>query len=316
MDRSRPVQHRSPVCNRPTVSRFGPLFRFIRPVRLVRPSAGPPCLARLVLVATAACALAGCAARPEPGPIRDGQWIWSPADQRVFLAARQVYPDLRPGLWVSTIRFDAGTGRLLQRLALPPTLVSGTPLSAVVRLDESTHLAWSRLDDATIERSLTAHVADLLEHLARSGARVAEVQLDYDCPTRQLARWAAVVRALKAGPLRGQEVWITSLLAHLRQPEYGDLFRGVVAGHILQVFDTGHEATPALVSEAIRLLDRQRLPFRLGVGAFERVLDAAATTDHRAWFAVAGMLSRLPGYRGLWVFPAGRQWTYLRGLAQ
>jgi hypothetical protein len=257
--------------------------------------------------------LTACTPPPERATVRDGQWIWSVADQRIFLAARLTEADLLPGVWVSTISFDPAAGQLAQYLALSPSLVAGAPLAPVIRLDKSVHLAWDALDDATIQRRLVTQVTEILGHLARSGAIVAEVQLDYDCPTRRLARWAGVVRALKAGPLRNHEVWITSLVAHVRRPEFGPLFRGVVAGHILQVFDTGDEASPSLVGELVYLLQRQRMPFRLGLGAFERVLSTKSTTDHRHWFRTVAMFSRLPEYRGLWVFPAGRQWTFLRG---
>lgn len=255
-------------------------------------------------------ALAACGAQPPT--VQDGQWLWSRGDRSVFLAARESQPDLRPGIWVSSIRFDPQAGRLVQRLALPPTLLTGTPVAVVVRFENSVHQAWPRLDDETIARVVSGQLTDLLQHLARTGTSLAEVQLDYDCPARRLERWAALVRSLATGPLSGREVWITSLVSNLRQPEFGALFRGVVTGHILQVFDTGEEESDSLLGEIARRLEAQRLPFRFGVGAFERVLGPDRVTDQRRWFSAAEPLARLPHYRGLWVFPAGRQWTYLR----
>jgi hypothetical protein len=258
-------------------------------------------------------ALGACAEAPRP--VQDGQWLWSSNDRAVFLNARQRQPGLLPGIWVSTISFDNSRNRLSQRLALPPTLVSGAPVALVVRFEGSIHQSWSRLDDPALASIVSVQLAELLRLVTLSGVDVAEVQLDYDCPTRRLERWATLVRALATGPLRGREVWITSLVAHLRQPEFGDLFRGVIAGHILQVFDTGEEASDSLLAEITLRLQRQRLPFRFGVGSFERVLGPHRTTDHRRWFAAAEPLAHLSLYRGLWVFPAGRPWTYLRGPA-
>ena len=79
----------------------------------------------------------------------------------------------------------------------------------------------------------------MLAAAQRSGVAISEVQLDYDCPERLLRRWSAVTAILSRGVLAGRRVWITSLISHVRHAEYGDLFRANVAGHILQLFDTG-----------------------------------------------------------------------------
>ena len=128
-----------------------------------------------------------------------------------------------------------------------------------------------------------------LTAVARSGASPGEVQLDFDCPVRLLPRYAALVKALGQGARRGRSLWITSLYAHVQAAAYGELFRGLVAGHLLQLFDTGDGLRPAQAEEVVRTVEARGVPFQLGLGAFERS----------------------PLYRGLWIFPGGQRWLPL-----
>ena len=243
----------------------------------------------------------------------DGQWVWSAADAARFAEARRAEPALVPGVWVATVAFDGDS--VTQRLALSPAVARGAPVAAVVRFDDAFHRAWDAMDDRALAAALGARLGGLLAVLDASGARVTEVQLDYDCPERRLARWAAVVRALGRGSLAGRPLWITSLPAHVRHADYGTLFRGAVAGHVVQVFDTGDRFDGAALGTLAESLDARALPFRLGVGAFERATrrgPTVARTSHRAWFAAAPRLARSRWYRGTWVFPAGERWLDYR----
>jgi hypothetical protein len=138
-----------------------------------------------------------------------------------------------------------------------------------------------------------------------------EVQLDYDCPERLLRRWGAVTAILSRGALAGRSVWITSLISHVRHADYGDLFRANVAGHILQVFDTGDRMSVPYARRIERLVSRHRMPFRLGIGAFERRLANGETTDHQAWFEAPHVMRGSQWFRGVWVFPGGAPWAHL-----
>ena len=251
-----------------------------------------------------------------PATRADGQWVWSTADLALWRRALATRPTVRPGVWVSTVWWEGGaTGGVQQRLALSPRPLAPAPIAVVVRFDDRMHAAWLAAPDSVIAAQLDARVAQLLRLVAATGADVREVQLDYDCPVRRLARWAAVVRRLHAGALAGREVWVTSLVAHVAQPEYGTHFRGVVSGHIVQLFDTGDEPSPAAAARLAAQLDRAALPYRVGLGAFERVLrsgdGSTRLTHHRAWFALVPALARSRSYRGLWVFPGGQPWTPL-----
>ncbi|AHG92548.1 Protein of unknown function DUF3142 (plasmid) [Gemmatirosa kalamazoonensis] len=246
----------------------------------------------------------------------DGQWVWSAADAARFAESRRADRALLPGVWVATIAFAGDS--VTQRLARSPAAArdtGGAPVVAVVRFDDAFHRAWDVMDDRALAAALGARLGRLLAALDASDARVAEVQLDYDCPERRLARWAAVVRALGRGPLAGRPLWITSIPAHVRHADYGTLFRGAVAGHVVQVFDTGDRFDAAALGTLAAALDARALPFRLGVGAFERATrrgPTAARTSHRAWFAAAPRLARSRWYRGTWVFPAGERWLDYR----
>lgn len=285
-----------------------------------------------IAVAPLAAALGGACRREPPllpATRADGQWIWSATDLARWRQARATRPALRPGVWTSTVWWqgNATGGAVRQRLALSPAMVAGAPMAVLVRFDDRLHAAWlaagdGAAGDSAIAAGLDARLAELLRVVGATGADVREVQLDYDCPVRRLARWAAVVARLRRGALAGREVWITSLPSHVAQRDYGAHFRGVVSGHILQVFDTGVEPSPAAADRLVAALDRAGLPYRLGVGAFERVVPAGGTpaanpggaphlTRHRAWFALAPHFARSPAYRGLWVFPGEQPWEPL-----
>jgi hypothetical protein len=131
-----------------------------------------------------------------------------------------------------------------------------------------------------------------------------------------LPRWAALLAALRArGLFDGYAVWITSLVAQLRDEQFGRMFRPLVSGHIVQVFDTGELASDAARAELTRLLTRADLPFRLGLGAFERGRRGLQRTEHEAWWPLVAALTAHPQFRGTWVFAAGQNWAdKLRGL--
>ncbi|NOT06665.1 MAG: DUF3142 domain-containing protein [Gemmatimonadales bacterium] len=239
---------------------------------------------------------------------RDGQWIWSAADSSLF-AEREAGDSVLGGVWVATIRPGPTGDSLQQTLALPPSTGGAGPIAAVVRIDAATHPWWAGRSDADAARQFDRRLAALLRHVDATGIHVAEIQLDYDCPMRLLPRWASVLRHLRESALAGRELWITSLVAHQRDPDFGRRLRGVVAGQIVQLFDTGNRAGTEALSELETLTARQGLPFRIGLGAFERRLPDGRSTGHLLWFDAVGRFRSWQGFRGLWVFPAGQPYT-------
>jgi len=180
----------------------------------------------------------------------------------------------------------------------------------IVRFDDSFSKVWNSQTDSAIANATANVLRDLLAAVQRSGVTVSEVQLGYDCPEPVLGRWSRVVSKLVADPLAGRKVWLTSVVAHVRHREYGELFRGVAAGHILKVFDTGEPMSLPYARQLERLASRQRMPFRLGVAAFERRLANGDTTSHQSWFDAPHVMRGSRWYRGVWVFPGGAPWAH------
>ncbi|MCC7345331.1 MAG: DUF3142 domain-containing protein [Deltaproteobacteria bacterium] len=238
-----------------------------------------------------------------------GQWIWSARDAAVFAKTKAAVPDLIPSPWIATLSF--AEGRLEARRALSPALAGASPIAAVVRLDESFHRAWEALPAPELAASLETALSDLERRAAAAGTEILEWQLDYDCPQRRLGEWAEVLRRLQSGARRDRRLWITSLISHLQDPDFGKRLQGIVAGHILQVFDTGGLPEGLAAQDLAAQLKTHALPFRLGLGAFERGKAYETKTEHRLWFSALPDFAANPWYRGLWVFPAGKSWAHL-----
>lgn len=214
-------------------------------------------------------------------------------------------------MFIGAVHCDTTTQRLIAHAGSPRSVSGAESVTAVIRLEDG--LDRCRIVDdtsRTFDVALDSAVSVL--RLRGRGTHVAVVQLDYDAPQRALKAWSGSVRYLTTHSLARDSVWITSLIAHLREPAYGDLFRGLVRGHVLQVFDTGEAATALRVDEALRLASRAHMPFRLGLGAFDRS-TRAGETDHRAWFGTIKHFATISDSRGIWVFRAGRTWISLFG---
>lgn len=258
----------------------------------------------LVLASAVACE------RPPVQPTAVGQWVWSSADSARFEESARSIPELIPTVWIGTIRASKA-GAIESSLGLSPRVANRPSVAVIVRFDDGFSSVWAASSDSVIAADVGRALGSMLEAAANTGVRVTEVQLDYDCPERLLRRWSVVVAALSRDVLAGRTVWLTSLAAHVRHREYGDLFRAHVAGHILQVFDTGDRMSLPLARQLQRAAARQKMPFRLGVAAFERRLPNGRTTNHEAWFAATRVMAGTPWYAGVWVFPAGASWVHL-----
>lgn len=240
------------------------------------------------------------------GALRTGQWIWTQNDLSLYKDRRHRDPGLEAGVFIATIVRDHD--RTALKRALSPGLVA--PLRAVViRFDDSFHAAWKQ-SDAEVANETGRLLATLLQQVDDTGAEPTEIQLDYDCPERLLPRWSRLLRSLSNGALKNREVWITTLTSQLRQDDFGKLFQGSVEGHIPQVFDTGEAFSPEAAATLRERLDRAALPFRLGLGAFERASENGTNaTDHGRWREAIPMLKTSVWFRGLWIFPAGQPWS-------
>lgn len=229
-----------------------------------------------------------------------GMWVWTRSDIPVLEREKSRRPGIVPGVLVATLVRDGD--RLVRNRGLSPARVEAERVAMVVRLDDSVHRAWDSGDPfPEIDREL----ADALREAHATGANIAEIQLDYDAPTRRIRDWASVVQRLARSSLQGLPVWITSIPTHLEDPDYGRAFAGAVVGHELQLFDTRLTCNASELSRIEARLQKHALAFRLGIARFERAHDGRTTTAHGCWSQLSERLERLPGYAGTWEFPAG-----------
>mgnify|MGYP003428899621 CR=1 FL=1 len=247
-----------------------------------------------------------CGSRAHAAPL--GQWVWSRADVAPLSAARALRPDVAAAVHVAELRFLHGEPRVSLRLS--PSTAGGAQV-AVIRFDASFHAAWSA-SPVELQSAVSAALARVLGVVRSTAPHLRTLQLDYDCPTARLTQWAALLSGLQAeGRFEGWELWLTSLVAQLRDPSFGPLFRSVASGHVVQVFDTAELADARAEAELVQLLARAGLPFYVGLGAFERKrhVNERPRTAHEAWWDALPALSKAPGFRGTWVFAAGQDWT-------
>lgn len=231
-------------------------------------------------------------------------WIWTRSDADIFRA--QADPALVPGVLAATVELDS-RGALRSRLGLSPTAAGRSDVALVFRLEDTVHRVWEKRSSRQVARELGSILEDRIADAEAGGARITEIQLDYDAPVRRLAEWTEVVAQIAEGPLRGREIWLTSVPAHLEDPQYGARLAGHVRGHILQLFDTGLRHSESEVARVGKLLERQPLAFRVGVAYFERRNGKGKLTDHAAWREASSELAELRRFGGIWAFPAGRE---------
>lgn len=248
-------------------------------------------------------AVVACRSEPAATPTFLGQWVWTARDASLLQTTRRTMPTLHAGVWVATIE---GRGdSLVGTLGRPIDATMGDDVEAVIRIDDSFTPLWGRASADVIAAGLEERLRRVLSVVEREGA-VAALQLDYDAPVSRLGDYAALLARLRAPGhvLAGRHVWVTSLVAHLADPDYGKRLRPLVDGHIVQLFDTGDSYTSARVEVVRDRLRRAAMPFRVGVGAFERRLARGETT-HRAWFGFLPIAAQSPWFRGAWIFPGG-----------
>ena len=265
-----------------------------------------------VLAVAATCGCGGDAASRTPSDFV-GQWVWSARDSTLLQAVRRQRSTVPAAIWVATLvrRGDS----LSVQLGRPVDRSVGADAELVIRIDDSFSSWWGLVPDDTLASWVGDRIARVLR-LTDDAAHRRPVQLDYDAPVARLPQYAAMVRRLRrgeGGQLRGRSLWVTSLVAHLAHPDYGPLFRSIVDGQIVQLFDTGDPYSARAARQLATRLDRAGLLFRVGLGAVERRLVTGSTT-HRAWFDFIDIASGSRLFRGIWIFPAGESYVaYLGG---
>jgi hypothetical protein len=221
---------------------------------------------------------------------------------------RDGLPELEAAVLAGSVSLIDDNLCLTRRMS--PHRVKADRVAAVLRLEDSLHGLWERRSPAEIATDLGNAIEPLLAELAIESLPLPELQLDYDVPIRRLPHYAEVLARLQEGPLRRRKPWITSLPVHLGDSQFTTRLEGIVAGHILQLFDTGLRAKPEVARSLQRRLSRHSgIAFRYGVGTFERI-RGQGLTDHRAWLGLgSSYFDRLAHCSGRWIFPAGQPYA-------
>ncbi len=255
---------------------------------------------------------------PKPVNPELGQWIWTRKDAAIFRDVQNEratimeprFDSLQAGIWVATVVLDDAGHPIARRANSPGILEQGIPISLVVRFDDAFHKVWQSTSTADVFDQVGPMLRNLLKETAATGTLVREIQLDYDCPSRRLQQWATVVVRLKKEEFRKLPIWLTSIPVHLQNQQYWEQVRPSIEGHILQLFDTGLACNRSKADELKLSLIRSNVPFRVGLGAFERG-ETRPETFHDCWARISTTFAQLPGYRGVWVFPAGHSYQGL-----
>ena len=273
--------------------------------------------ASLTLIGLAACGSAAqpgstrrefqpLALAPTPTSVKpdqaQGQWLWTRRDLAIFERSRRRLPELSAGVFIGEL--VCAQGRVALRRGLSPLLAGAAPRALVVRLADSMQACFAKLAADDLARDLDDRFSKLLHEANDTGVHFRELQLDYDAPVSKLEGYACLLRYLRAHSLKGVELWITSVPSHLEAPGYGTALRGVVTGHIIQVFDTGLRCNDQEASRLHAALEAQGLPYRVGYGTFERA-GAAPDRSHRCWLSVTRPWRTDANFAGFWLFPAG-----------
>ncbi|MGH7812878.1 MAG: DUF3142 domain-containing protein [Candidatus Binataceae bacterium] len=103
---------------------------------------------------------------------------------------------------------------------------SGRPAIAVIRID-------GRLEQLN-EQLLLAEIGAMLSHWRRSGAKIAGLEIDYDCGTARLAGYGRFLARLRGRMDPALRLSITALPAWLSSPELDAVF-APVSEAVLQV---------------------------------------------------------------------------------
>ncbi|MBN8742131.1 MAG: DUF3142 domain-containing protein [Xanthomonadaceae bacterium] len=177
------------------------------PLPAVRPGELRPALRRnaaALFVAFLAALLAACGAVPRlPQGVYVWQRVWDPA----LSAAVAATPAFGSSLRVLALQLGPGEQRVEPEPDWDALRWTGLPVTLVVRIDGSRGDLATRLPQP--QQTLNA----LLDRWREHGIAPANLEIDYDCATAQLAAYAQWLAALRAGLPAGIRLSITALPA-------------------------------------------------------------------------------------------------------
>lgn len=251
--------------------------------------AGPTVVARAgrrrqLLLILSALVLAGllvyCRFFRPPPPLEIALWYWHqpfrvPAEERESLrriGVRKLF------VHAGDFRVERGVIHLVlpQRWTGP---ADGIEIHLVFRFDPSFVRALSSLDAETIVRSILPSIAQQRDAASAARLNVRGVQLDLDCPTSQLPKYADLMRRMRAA-LPAMTLSITALPTWYRSPKLEALLGAIdFAAPQFYEANTGRSreayatiANPQITSSGIQAAGWRGAPFYAGIPAYGHTL--------------------------------------------
>lgn len=236
-------------------------------------------------------------AQPPPGTWTHGFWFWQGSSERVRAESGPV----------DVLYIHGGSiqrGRMWSSQNFETRVYGGVPDS--IPPAREYWIVFREETPGPPERSVAPRLVKVAEQelaeMSRRGYKVAGVQLDIDCPTGSLGKYAEFLRAVRKQLPPGTQLSITALLDWFRPGTDIEAVVREVEEFVPQFYDTGdpREGRVATRIDGGRWAPRfglYRKRFRIGVSTFGRALFRRREGVHEVADAKPSDIAGKPGFR-------------------
>lgn len=147
----------------------------------------------------------------KPEEVAVAFWSWraeTPAQDEVERASKETRARV---LFMRAGQFDFGSGRVARIRAVKGRAPSNVELHLVYNATPALLSEFERIDEAALARAAVETFLADSERASKDGARVEGLQLDFDVPTRLLARYGRVLKTARASLPANTRLSITGL---------------------------------------------------------------------------------------------------------
>lgn len=147
----------------------------------------------------------------KPEEVAVAFWAWraeTPAQDEVERASKETRARV---LFMRAGQFDFAAGRVARIRAVKGRAPSNVELHLVYNATPALLSEFESVDEAALARAVVETFLADSERASRDGARVAGLQLDFDVPTRLLARYGRVLKTARASLPANTRLSITGL---------------------------------------------------------------------------------------------------------
>jgi len=217
------------------------------------------------------------------GPLPQGVYVWQLAwNDQVAEAVTATADIVDTPVVLATELTVRGCTLRPRHATYRAEVFADRPTGVAVRLGP---LALERCGSA-VQRQVIAEVVAARDRAHKAGLTIAEVQLDYDTPTRSLRSYAALLSDLRTALGEAQTLTITSLPTWLGSPAFADVAAAVDA-FVLQVHalegPRGPKAAtlfdPVAARRAIDKAGELERPFHVALPTYGYELGFEAASD-------------------------------------